>query len=51
MALKKTKQLPTAVSAEYWRIVQLNANFDRLDAVMTLALYTTQQARLSPYSK
>lgn len=45
MALKKSKTTPQGIPAEYWRIVQLNSNFDRLDACIDLALYTDQAAR------
>ena len=45
MALKKAKQLPIGVTGEYWRIIQLNTNFDRLDGVIDLALYLSQAAR------
>jgi hypothetical protein len=45
MALKKSKNTPQGPAAEYWRIVQLNTNFDRLDAVIDLALYTNKAAR------
>jgi len=45
MALKKPKALNTGVTAEYWRIVQLNTNFDRLDCVIDLSVYLNQAAR------
>lgn len=45
MALKKSKSLAVGVSAEYWRIVQLNSNFTRSDAHIDLACYVNQAAR------
>lgn len=44
MALKKTKQIK-GYQAEYWRIIQLNSNFDRWDAIITLALYKDKATR------
>jgi hypothetical protein len=45
MALKKAKQMTNGTTAEYWRIIQLNINWDRLDAVIDLAVYLTKAAR------
>jgi hypothetical protein len=45
MALKTKKILPSNVEATYFRIVQQNMNYDRLDCVVTLAGYISQAAR------
>lgn len=44
MALQKTKQIK-GYDTNYWRIIQLNSNFDRSDAVITLALYKDKATR------
>ncbi len=45
MALKKTKTLPDGTSGEYWRIAQMNINFDRLDGVSTIELFGSKAIR------
>lgn len=45
MGLKKTKNLPSSVTCEYWRVIQQNMNFDRLDCVVTVAGYKDKTAR------
>jgi hypothetical protein len=44
MALKKTKQIK-GYQAEYWRIIQINSNFDSKDSIVTLALYKNKATR------
>lgn len=44
MALKKIKQIK-GYNAEYWRIVQLNTNFESKESVITLALYKDKATR------
>ncbi len=44
MALQKDKRLYTDVDCEYHRIIQLNSNFDRLDAVCTVGTYVNKAA-------
>ena len=44
MAIQKTKTVK-GIDCNYWRIVQLNQNYDRQDAVMTLALYVNKDTR------
>lgn len=44
MALKKAKTI-NGHASEYWRIVQINTNFDRLDVVTTVALYKDKATR------
>lgn len=46
MALQKTKQIK-GYDANYWRIIQLNSNFERSDAVITLALYKDRETRIT----
>lgn len=45
MALKKQIELPTGVTGDYWRDIQLNISFLRDDSVMTLELYHTEETR------
>lgn len=46
MALKKQKQLDnTGLYGEYWRLIQVNINFDRLDGRFELVMYSDQEAR------
>jgi hypothetical protein len=45
MALQKTKQLPSGAICNYYRIVQTNMNYDRLDCVITLSGYLSKEAR------
>lgn len=45
MALQKTKSTNMGVDGNYWRIVQLNMNYDRLDAVCTVACYKDETVR------
>ena len=44
MALQKTTQLPTGVTADYWRIVRMNVPVDG-EAEIFLGLYVNQAAR------
>ena len=44
MALKKAKT-NKGYEAEYWRIIQVNCNADRNDAVATFALYKDKATR------
>lgn len=44
MALQKNKTIKGFIG-NYWRIVQLNMNYDLQDAVMTVALYKDQTTR------
>ncbi len=44
MALQKTKTVK-GYDANYWRIVQINTNFDRLDVNTTVALYKDEATR------
>jgi len=44
MALQKTKTIK-GYDASYWRILQLNCNFDRPDAVVTFGLYKDKATR------
>lgn len=44
MAFQKEKT-DKGFSGDYWRIVQLNCNFDRSDAVVTLAQYKDEATR------
>jgi hypothetical protein len=46
VALKKSK-LIFGFAAEYWRIIQINVNLDRPDAVVDLALYKDHATRLA----
>jgi hypothetical protein len=51
MALQKTKSTLIGIDGNYWRIVQLNCNYDRIDAVCTIGLYvdeTTRNAGANP---
>ena len=45
MAFSKIKQMSTGNTGEYHRIVQLNCNYDRNDAVCTVQTYKDQIAR------
>ena len=45
MGLVKNKTLPTSASGEYWRVVQVNMNYDRTDCVVTLVCYVDEDAR------
>lgn len=47
MALKKIKTLPSEISGEYWRVLQLNNNFDRQDSVIDVVLYVNDAARIA----
>jgi len=44
MALKKAKT-NKGYEAEYWRVIQVNCNADRNDAVATFALYKDKKTR------
>jgi len=46
MALKKAKT-NKGYEAEYWRIIQVNCNADRNDAVATFALYKDKATRIA----
>ena len=45
MGLQKTKTSKYGYACDYWRIVQMNMNYDRLDAVITVALYKSEADR------
>ena len=45
MALQKSKATIYGMPGDYWRIVQLNCNYDRVDAVCTIALYIDEASR------
>ncbi|MCK5604545.1 hypothetical protein KAR91_21835 [Candidatus Pacearchaeota archaeon] len=45
MALNKIKSTQMGVDGDYHRILQLNCNFDRLDAVCTVGTYVDEAAR------
>lgn len=45
MALQKTKATPFGIDGNYWRILQLNCNYDRIDAVCTVGLYIDEASR------
>ena len=47
MALSKVKVTRFGVDANYHRVVQLNCNYDRLDAVCVIATYLNEAARLA----
>jgi len=47
MALQKTKTTAYGIDGNYWRIVQLNCNYDRIDAVCTIALYIDEAAYIA----
>jgi len=47
MALQKTKTTLYGIDGNYWRIVQLNCNYDRIDAVCTIALYIDEAAYIA----
>jgi len=47
MALIKSRTLDTGVAAEYWRILQINNNFDRQDGVIDIVAYLDETARLA----
>lgn len=44
MALQKQK-VHNGFACNYWRIIQLNNHFDRMDCVIDLALYQSKAAR------
>ena len=45
MALQQKKLLSSGIEIDYWRIVQMNMNYDRLDCVITLSGYLSKEAR------
>lgn len=45
MAFLKEQQLSSKIFINYWKVAQLNMNYDRLDAVVVLAGYLNQEAR------
>lgn len=45
MALQKNKTVLSGFTGDYWRICQIKMNYDRTEAVMTIALYKDQTAR------
>ena len=45
MALQKVKATQFGVEGSYWRILQLNMNYDRMDAVCTIGLYIDKASR------
>ena len=45
MALQKSKTTQFGVPGDYWRILQLNCNYDRMDAVCTIGLYIDEASR------
>jgi hypothetical protein len=47
MALKKVKTMDSGVIVEYYRVVQLNCNYDDFTANCTLAMYIDETARLA----
>lgn len=47
MALQKSKSTPMGVSGNYHRVLQLNCNYDRLDAVCTVGVYVDEAARIA----
>ncbi len=47
MALQKSKETQFGISGNYWRIGQLNCNYDRVDAVCTILLYVDEASRLA----
>ena len=51
MALKKLMVTDKGTRGDYWRVVQLNMNFDRLDAVASFSLYMTREARVAGRSQ
>ena len=44
MALQKQKN-HNGFTCNYWRIIQLNTHFDRMDCVIDIALYQSKAAR------
>lgn len=47
MALQKTKEVDTmGVNGDYWRITQINTNFDRADAKTFMSLYVSGEGRV-----
>ena len=47
MALQKNKTTNYGVDGNYWRIAQLNCNYDRVDAVCTVLLYIDEAGRIA----
>jgi len=47
MALEKKMETAAGVQGNYWRIIQHNMNYERLDAVVTLALYVSISHRFA----
>ena len=45
MALQKIKSTDMGVDGDYHRVLQLNCNYDRVDAVCTVGTYVDQAAR------
>ncbi len=45
MALRKDKYIDIDLSGDYHRILQLNCNYDRMDAVCTVGTYISQSSR------
>ncbi len=45
MALQKVKSTQMGVDGDYHRVLQLNCNYDRLDAVCTVGVYVDEAAR------
>ena len=45
MALQKNKSTAMGVNGTYHRILQLNCNYDRVDAVCTVGTYVDEAAR------
>ena len=45
MAFVKTKELPSGISGDYWRIIQVSTHQDRDDHVVQLQLYLSQAGR------
>jgi len=50
MALKKEKTLNTGAVADYWRIAQININYNRPDVIVTLEVYKSKADRLAGLS-
>lgn len=45
MALQLEHELPTGVKANYWRILQINMDFQNKHAAITVGLYKDKKAR------
>jgi hypothetical protein len=45
MGFVKVLQMSSLVDVQYWRIVEMHINFDRLDAVIILSGYLSRDAR------